>query len=223
MPDQPIAAGRIALIRLTAVSGLDPEECPAIVCCGGRWDVHGSPMGRTWVKLGAPAEKRSVHVTLSETVTGWRVGDRVIITATARQRMRDDIEVPSIREQPQTEERTIRAIQGTELTLDTPLDFAHSCFKNRRGEVANLSRNAIIESADPAGIRGHTMYHRHSAGSISYAEFRHLGKPGKLGKYSLHFHRVGDTMRGTSVIGASIWDGANRWIDDPRDQYPGRS
>jgi hypothetical protein len=56
------------------------------------------------------------------------------------------------------------------------------------------------------------MYHRHSAGSISYAEFRHLGKAGELGKYSLHFHRVGDTMRGTSVIGASIWDSGNRWI-----------
>ncbi len=34
----------------------------------------------------------------------------------------------------------------------------------------------------------------------------------KLGKYSLHFHLVGDTMRGTSVIGASIWDSGNRWI-----------
>ena len=56
------------------------------------------------------------------------------------------------------------------------------------------------------------MYHRDSTGSISYAEFRHLGKQGKLGKYSLHFHRVGDTMRGTSVIGASIWDSDNRWI-----------
>ncbi len=212
MPDQPIAAGHTALIRLTAVPGLDPEECPAIVCCGGRWEVHGSPMARTWVKLGAPAEKGSAQVTLSEPVTGWRVGDRVIITATARQRVRDDIEVPSVRGHVQTEERIIRAIQGTDLTLDAPLDFRHSCFQNRRGEVANLSRNVIIESADPDGIRGHTMYHRDSAGSISYAEFRHLGKPGKLGKYSLHFHRVGDTMRGTSVIGASIWDSANRWI-----------
>ena len=28
------------------------------------------------------------------------------------------------------------------------------------------------------------MYHRHSAGAISYAEFRHLGKKGVLGRYS---------------------------------------
>jgi hypothetical protein len=56
------------------------------------------------------------------------------------------------------------------------------------------------------------MYHRGSAGSISYAEFRHLGKEGVLGRYSLHFHLVGDTMRGSSVVGASIWDSANRWL-----------
>ena len=49
-------------------------------------------------------------------------------------------------------------------------------------------------------------------GSISYAEFRHLGKAGVLGRYSLHFHLVGDTMRGSSVIGASIWDSGNRWL-----------
>ena len=39
----PIAAGHTALIRLVAVSGMNPETCPAIVCCGGRMDLHGAP------------------------------------------------------------------------------------------------------------------------------------------------------------------------------------
>ena len=39
-----------------------------------------------------------------------------------------------------------------------------------------------------------------------------LGKEGVLGRYSIHFHLVRDTMRGASVIGASIWDSGNRWI-----------
>jgi len=56
------------------------------------------------------------------------------------------------------------------------------------------------------------MYHRPSAGSISYAEFRHLGKKDLLGRYAIHFHLVRDTMRGSSVIGASIWDSHNRWL-----------
>jgi hypothetical protein len=56
------------------------------------------------------------------------------------------------------------------------------------------------------------MFHRGSSGAIHYAEFRHLGKEGVLGRYSIHFHQVRDTMRGASVIGASIWDSGNRWI-----------
>ena len=48
------------------------------------------------------------------------------------------------------------------------------------------------------------MYHRHSVGSISYAEFRHLGKRDTLGRYSLHFHLCGDTMRGGSVHFATV-------------------
>jgi hypothetical protein len=47
---------------------------------------------------------------------------------------------------------------------------------------------------------------------VSYAEFRHLGKEGALGRYSLHFHLCGSTMRGSYVLGASIWDSHNRWI-----------
>src|SRR5207302_1490258 len=73
-------------------------------------------------------------------------------------------------------------------------------------------RNVVVESADPKGERGHTMYHKHSAGSISYAEFRHLGKEGALGRYALHFHLCGSTMRGSSVVGASIHDSGNRWL-----------
>jgi hypothetical protein len=80
------------------------------------------------------------------------------------------------------------------------------------GEVANLSRNVVVESADPAGVRGHTMYHRGSTGSLTYAEFRHLGKPGVLGKYALHFHLCRDTMRGSVVVGNSVWDSQNRWL-----------
>src|SRR5947209_6562245 len=56
------------------------------------------------------------------------------------------------------------------------------------------------------------MYHHGSQGSISYAEFRRLGKQGTLGRYTIHFHQVRDSMRGSSVVGASIWDSDNRWI-----------
>jgi hypothetical protein len=204
-PDRPIPAGRTALIRLVCVEGLDRESCPAVVCCGGRMDFHGAPLSRTWVKLAATAKKGDATVTLAEPVAGWRPGDRVIVTATKL--TRDDG-----RGKYSTEERTVRAVEGTRLTLDRPLDVEHLGAGDYRGEVADLSRNVVVESADPAGVRGHTMYHKHSAGSVSYAEFRHLGKEGVLGRYALHFHLCGDTTRGSSVIGASVWDSKNRWL-----------
>jgi RNA polymerase sigma factor (sigma-70 family) len=202
MPDKPVDAKHTALIRLTMVDGLDKQSCPAIVCCGGRMDLHGAPLSHSWVKLGDTAKKGDTTVTLAEPVTGWRVGDRVLVTATSR----------AYKKGLQTEERLIHSAEGSKITLDRPLEQDHLGTGEYRGEVANLSRNVIVESADPKGERGHTMYHRSSAGSLSYTEFRHLGKEGVLGRYSLHYHLVGDTMRGSYVIGNSIWDSGNRWL-----------
>jgi hypothetical protein len=222
----PIPAGHAALIRLAAVEGLDKETCPAIVCCGGRMDLHGAPLSRTWVKLGATVNASRANkgaavrpgdteIKLAEAVKGWRVGDRVIVTTTTsrsrvnqRQTLRPGPGIASA----YTEERTIKALDGDRITVDRPLNYFHEGKGDYRGEVANLSRNVIIESADPARARGHTMYHKHSAGAISYAEFRHLGKESLLGKYPIHIHLAGDTMRGSYVLGASIWDSGNRWV-----------
>jgi hypothetical protein len=202
-PNKPIPLGHTAVIRLHYVQGMDRETCPAIVCCGGRMDFHGAPLSHAWVKLGDTAKKGEADVKLAEPVTGWRVGDRVIVTSTVQLSSRKEVG---------TEERTIRAIGDSKVTLDAPLASDHLGTGEYRGEIANLSRNVVVESADPKGERGHTMYHRNSAGSISYAEFRHLGKEGVLGKYAIHFHLVGDTMRGSYVLGASVWDSKNRWV-----------
>ena len=168
---RPIDAKYSAVIRLVAFEGQDKLSCPAVVCCGGRMDFHGAPLSRSWVKLGATIKKGETTVTLSEAVTGWRVGDRVILTSTRLGR--DNGQGTELME---TEERTITAIDGVKVTLDKDVAHQHLGEGEFRGEIANLSRNVIVESAQPDGVRGHTMYHRGSAGSISYAEFRHLGK-----------------------------------------------
>ena len=201
-PEIPIAAGKTARIRLHYLDGMDKESCPAIVCCGGRMDFHGSPLSRTWVKLGATAKAGSTELVLAEPVSGWRVGDRLIVTSSSHPRYKKD----------KAEEVTIKSIRETRIEFEPALKSDHAGEGDYRAEVANLSRNVIVESAQPDGIRGHTMYHRGSAGSISYAEFRYLGKEGVLGRYSLHYHLCGDTMRGSSLIGVSIHHSKNRWL-----------
>ena len=203
LPEDPVSAKHSAVIRLHYLAGMDKESCPAIVCCGGRLDLHGTPMARTWVRLAKTAKKGATKLELSDATADWKVGDRIIVTPTQYQTYQDGVG---------TEERLVKAIDGKTLTLDQPLEDDHLGEAVFRAEVANLSRNVVVESADPKGNRGHTMYHRGSAGAISYAEFRHLGKAGVLGRYSLHYHLVGDTMRGSFVIGASIWDSHNRWL-----------
>ncbi|QJE98986.1 SUMF1/EgtB/PvdO family nonheme iron enzyme [Luteolibacter luteus] len=214
-PEAPIPLEHRAVIRLTYVQGMDPESFPAIMSCGGRMDFHGAPMLRTWVKLGSSASRGSREIELAEP-TGWRAGDRVVFPATEMSefyQLRDGRRViPSLLDDSETEEAEVLGADPRGILLKEPLKFKHQASGEFRGEVANLSRNVVVESADPKGHRGHTVYHRGSAGSISYAEFRHLGKKDVLGRYPIHFHLCADTMRGSSVVGASVWDSANRWV-----------
>jgi hypothetical protein len=100
-PERPVAAGKTALIRLHYVAGMDKDKCPAVVNCGGRMDLHGQPLSRAWVRLGATVKVGDSAVTLSEPVTGWKAGDRVIVTGT-------NTHGPA-KSQSTTEERTIVA------------------------------------------------------------------------------------------------------------------
>jgi hypothetical protein len=214
-PGNPIPPQFTARVRLHYIAGMNPDDAPAIACCSARMEIHGSPLSRSWVKLGADVEAGDQQVMLSEAVEGWRVGDEVIVTASQR-----DYTSGSLRDgDTQTEHRTIAAINGMNLTLDKPLAYVHFGTGSFRSEVANLSRNVVIESADPNGVRGHTVYHRFSKGGISYARLAHLGKENVLGRYAIHFHLVGRTMRGSSVVGAAIVDSHNRWVTIHGTQY----
>jgi len=235
LPGAPVPAEHTAVIRLHYIEGMDKETCPAILCCGGRMDIHGAPLERTWVKLPYQTAKvGEARLVMPAHLPGWKKGDKIIISGTTRQfgyigtRYRKEGEQNSVADNPTTEERVITGIGGKWgnfdsnlqiVRLDKPLEFDHLGAGEYRAEVANLSRNVVVESADPEGVRGHTMYHVDSAGSMSYAEFRHLGKKDTLGKYPIHYHLVGDTMRGSSLIGLSVWDSHNRWITVHGTQY----
>jgi hypothetical protein len=206
----PIPAEHTARIRLHYLEGMDRDDAPALVCCSARMELHGARLSRTWVELGADVARSDSSLTLSEPVTGWRVGDAVIVTGSERKDRGRSARGNS--KAVTTEERRITRIEGDTLHLDRPLDHPHAGSGDFRSEVANLSRNVIVESADPDGVRGHTLYHAFSQGGLSYARFAHLGKEGVLGRYSIHFHLLGDSMRGSQVLGVAVVDSHNRWV-----------
>lgn len=211
--DNPIPANVTARIRLKYFNDMSADCAPGIICYGGRMDFHGAPVNKTWVKLGASAVEGASTITLAETVN-WKVGDHIIITRSTRP-SGNIINTGSYRTngQIQTEEKYITAISGNTVTLNSSLQHTHPKWHDgRTGEVALLSRNVIVESKDPNGERGHTMYHHGSVGSISYVEFAHLGKEGVLARYPIHYHVLGSSMRGSSVVGASVWDSHNRFV-----------
>jgi len=124
-----------AVIRLTYFEGMNKDSLPALICCGGRMDLHGMPLSRTWVKLGANVKKGGSTVTISEAVTGWKVGDKVIVTGT-----KDPDEQNGVR---YTEEATIKAIDGTTVDRSSESESVYS----GSGESAVRNRPCSFEYA----------------------------------------------------------------------------
>jgi hypothetical protein len=136
--EQPMPAGVKAVIRLVYFEGTDKDNLPAIIDCGGRMDFHGAPMSRTWVKLARPVNKGDAQVVLAEAVSGWRVGDRVILTAgKPLEYVAEEGGGKRKYAVSQTEERIVAAIAGANVTLDKPVEYEHAASEEGRSEDAN--------------------------------------------------------------------------------------
>ena len=159
-------------------------------------------MNRTWVKLGETAKSAIPSVTLAEAVTGWKAGDRIFVTATSHM----------TRQGTSTEERIIKAIDGTKLTLDQPLETSISATDDYRGEVANLSRNVVVESADPKGVAATRCITSTPPARSATPSSAISARKACSAAIACTTTCVGDTMRGSSVVGSSIWDSDNRWL-----------
>ncbi|MCS7194309.1 MAG: hypothetical protein NZ849_05260 [Meiothermus sp.] len=167
---------------------------------GGRLEIIGENRV-AWTKLAETAPAGSTQIRLVEPVD-WRVGEEIVIASTAL-------------DPYQAEVRTIRAVQGTQITLDRPLTYGHfgelQTFAGRvldeRAEVGLLSRNIVIQGDEnpPGGFGGHVMVMGaspsrretnpalRSRARVRGVEFRRLGQFGRLARYPFHWHYNGDS------------------------------
>jgi hypothetical protein len=217
----------------------DPEQFGGGLIGLGTIRMHGSARRPTFVPLVAEPRAGQTRVLLDGRPSGWRPGDRLVLPDT---RQLGDGERGS-RYQPRWEELTAAAVSNGTVTLAAPLAFDHAGAHRPDGtveflpHVGNLTRNVIVRSANPRGVRGHVLFVNRADVDIRYARFVDLGRtrPGVLdntefaadgtvrhvgtnpiGRYALHLHHVfGPAMPAAgapqfTLIGNAI-DGAAKW------------
>jgi hypothetical protein len=131
-----------------------------------------------------------------EEVVDWAPGEEIVIASTTW-------------DHNQSEVRLISAVSTDKktLTLNEPLKFRHFSETEKYGdkdfpmkaEVGLLTRNILFrgleEESKPEQHGAHMMFHRDkSLGRISYTEFKWVGQGTIVGRYPIHFHRMGTCM-----------------------------
>jgi hypothetical protein len=190
-----------------------------------------------WVSLNG-VSAGATSITLDAAPTGWRVGDKLVLTGTRytasgsnadNTRFGDDV-------------LTLTGISGNTITFtnnDTganSLRFDHTVPSGHGLKVylGNLTRNVVFETRDwqsggaPSEFRGHTMVMGDGNVQIRNAAFHGLGRTNKSrpatdpdgtgtgssyanvrGRYALHFHRMDNLSLAAS---AAVVDGST--VDD---------
>jgi hypothetical protein len=199
----------------------DPDQFgTGILVIDGAAIMHGAARTPAFVRTAIEPRVNHTTLTLSEPVLGWNVGDRIFVPDT-RQVPNDHWFDPNW--PLQMEERTIAGISADRktLTLNLPLTHDHRGARDAGGaptvlpngirllpHVANLTRNVVVRSANPAGTRGHTLYTSRSDVRLHYVQFRDLGRTraegldavtNHIGRYPVHIHHVRGPANATNT------------------------
>ncbi|HEX4998596.1 MAG TPA: G8 domain-containing protein, partial [Terriglobia bacterium] len=174
-----------------------------VMLMGGTLNLHGDRKN-AWTKLAKTATAGSASIEVLD-AAGWKVGDEIVLAST-------DFNPR------QAERRTISAISGNTITLNTKLDYMHfgkiTFGVDERGEVGLLTRNIKIQaSADAAESfqGGHVMAMNGSKMFVEGVEFNRMGQNLTLARYPIHWHLIGDAQ-GQYVKNAAFHDTYNRCV-----------
>jgi hypothetical protein len=169
-------------------AGIDPEQYGCGLIAMGTVTMHGAT--RTpFVRLAAEVNDGTASLTLASTPSGWATGDVLVVPDSAtrnRFSSNGDIGVAFLAGESfvsHNERRTISSGASTSsLTMTTNWTYDHPGGRDKDGNVdyyphvGNVTRNVKIYSANPSGVRGHTMYHHMATVDIEYVQFADLGR-----------------------------------------------
>jgi hypothetical protein len=218
---------------------------------GGKLALHGKAPAVTWTQLGAHSTANAQTLTLARSVD-WQVGDTIAVAPTGwyPNRWAPQAEQNAWKF---TERSTLAAVAGRTLSLNTALEqprwgqlqyvtdqglsLTPGAFTkphpdavdviDERAEVANLTRNIVIQGADDAlwreqGFGAQVMVmNRASSVVVDGVEMRRMGQAGRTGRYPMHWHllsydpatgaQLGDAT-GHVIRNSAIWNSQHRCV-----------
>lgn len=203
---QPIADDHTAeiIIRDLPFQNDPKQHLRGIVVVNGTFHAHGRGVWEAFIRTASEPQAATTAIALSSSAhaANWRVGDELVLPTSSQCPIATNEGTCPV----ETEDRTIAAISpdGLSLTVTQPLQFNHPGARDRNGRldflphVANKSRNIIIRSENPTGVRGHVLLHGRSEIDLRYVRFqdlgrtdiRNLGDDNQKGRYPLHAHHL---------------------------------
>ncbi len=182
---------------------------------GGVIELYGDMTGASWTRLERSANAGDSSITVRD-ATGWQPGDRIVVAST-------DFAGYDEGGDEQVEERTVTAVAGDVLTLDSPLDYFHQgtlmnvggISVDQRAEVARLNRNIVIRGdaqSDDGQFGGHVMVMPGGRLRLDAVELVRMGQRGRLARYPIHFHQVADGGAQSIVSRTSVHDAYHRCV-----------
>ena len=241
-PAKPIdgeATAEIVIADQPFDRNIDPAQIGNGIVAFGKVTIHGAIKTPTFLRVSREPLAGQTTIAMEGPVTGWKPGDRLVLPDTRQ--LREGQRGKSY--QPGDEKTQIAGVSGNEITLTAPLVRDHKGARNGDGvveflpHVGNLSRNVIVRSENPAGVRGHTMFLSHADIDIRFAEFRELGRTrmgmldsadfdsqgrvakvgiNQIGRYAVHFHHNFGPVQTPSngyqftLVGNAV-DGSTKW------------
>ncbi|MGE4054329.1 MAG: G8 domain-containing protein, partial [Vicinamibacterales bacterium] len=252
--DDPLLTGTVS------EPDIDPFQHGNGLLVWGTLMLHGAPRSPGFVRLASEARRGDTELVASAPLSGWQTGDTLLLPDS---RLPSGSEIQPIherqykREEPRSaapdpawETVRIASIAGSRVALAAPLRFDHLSARDAAGSVArgirgvllvphvaNVTRNVVVRSENPEGIRGHTIAFRDASVVIANASFRGLGRTtaapldntrtdadgrvvhigtNQAARYPVHMHHLVDAGRleGTAdafQITGSVIDNARRW------------